>query len=325
MIARLQPATGARVNRRELIGFLGGAAGRWRVQRSSGRAGGRARIGYIGTNRQSSLGEAIYRSFLDEMNARGFIEGRNLQVEFRPIEQSATALDAAAGQLARANVNLIVTDGTEDALRAAIGASRSIPIVMVATNFDPLKKHYVESLARPGGNVTGVFLRQTDLAEKQTELLAQAVPSGRRVAVLWDAVSAEQFEAAERRAKALGLAVHSLKLERPPYDFDAAFRSLEKASPQMLLVLSSPYFPASRAKIAVLAIAHHLPTMFIFKTYVQAGGLMSYGADYVDMHRQIADYAAKILRGAKAADLPVEQPSKFEMVVNLGTAKALGI
>jgi ABC-type uncharacterized transport system substrate-binding protein len=196
---------------------------------------------------------------------------------------------------------------------------------MIATNFDPLEHGSVKSLAQPGGNITGVFLRQTELAEKQTERLAQANPGKVRMAILWDAISADQFGAAERRGKALGLNIQSQKLENPPYDFDAAFRTAASASPQMLLVLSSPNFAPYRVHIAELALRYRLPAMFIFKTYAQAGGLLSYGADYVAMHRQAATYAAKILAGAKPADLPVEQSDKFEMVVNIKTARALGI
>src|SRR5262249_62169293 len=159
-------------------------------------------------------------------------------------------------------------------------------IVMIATNFDPIEHGYVKGLPRPGGNVTGVFLRQTELAEKQTELLRQAVPDKKRLAIIWDDVSTDQFKAAERRAKALGLTVQSLRLTTPPYDFAEAFGSLAKDLPDMLLVLSSPHFTSARVKIAQLAIEYRLPSMFIFKTYAQAGGLLSYGADYVAMHRQ---------------------------------------
>ena len=144
------------------------------------------------------------------------------------------------------------------------------------------------------------------------------------LAVLWDAISLDQFGAAERRAKALGLAVQSLKLEAPPYDFDAGFRVLAQGAPQMLPVLSSPHFTPPRVQIAELAIRYRLPAMFIFKTYAEAGGLLSYGTDNVAMHRQAATYVAKILHGTKPAD-PVEQPNKYELIINLKTAKTLGI
>ncbi len=227
--------------------------------------------------------------------------------------------------MVRANVDMIAALGTEAALKAAHTASRNIPIVFVANNYDPIALGYVVSLAKPGGNVTGVFLRQIELAEKQVELLTQAFPEKTRLAVLWDSVSADQFAAAERRAKLLRLEVHSLRLENPPYNFDAAFQTISDTGAQMLLVLSGPFFGRQSRHIAELAIRHRLPAMFIFKAYAEAGGLMSYGVDPVAMYRQGAAYVAKILKGARPADLPVEQPTKFEMVVNLKTAKAMGM
>ncbi len=234
-------------------------------------------------------------------------------------------LFAATADLVRSNVELLVVSGSEIAPQAAIAASRTIPIVMLAINFDPIARGYVKSLARPGGNITGVVSLQTELAAKQVELLTQAFPERTRLAVLWDGISADQFAAAERQARSLRLDVQSLELENPPYDFDAAFRSLAEGSPQMLLVLSSPFFTPYRSQIAELAIQQRLPTMFIFKAYVQAGGLISYGVDPVAIYRQLGFYVAKILNGAKPADLPVEQAVKFELVINLKTAKAIGV
>jgi putative tryptophan/tyrosine transport system substrate-binding protein len=166
---------------------------------------------------------------------------------------------------------------------------------------------------------------QTELAAKQVELLTQAFPERTRLAVLWDGISADQFAAAERQARSLRLDVRSLKLGNPPYDFDAAFRSLAEGAPQMLLVLSSPFFTVYRSHIAELAIQQRLPTMFIFKAYVQAGGLISYGVDPPAIYRQLGFYVSKILNGAKPDDLPVEQAVKFELVINLKTAKAIGV
>ena len=164
-----------------------------------------------------------------------------------------------------------------------------------------------------------------ELAQKQVELLTQAFPDRTRLALLFDAQSADQFGAAERAAKALNLQVQSLRLENPPYDFDAAFASAASGRAQTVLVLSSPFFLPYRPRIVELANTHRLPSMFIAKHWVQAGGLMSYGADFPLMYRKAADYVARILKGAKAADLPVEQANKFELVINLKTAKAIGI
>jgi putative tryptophan/tyrosine transport system substrate-binding protein len=174
--------------------------------------------------------------------------------------------------MVRANPDVLVALGSEPVLQACMAASRSVPIIFVANNYDPIARGYVQGLAKAGGNVTGVFLRQTELAEKQVELLTQAFPDRTRLAVLFDAVSADQFVAAEHRAKLLGLQVHSRKLENPPYDFDAAIQSAVDARSNMLLVLSSPFFGRQRERIAEFSVRQRLPAMFVFKGYVEAGG-----------------------------------------------------
>ena len=238
------------MKRREFIAGLGGVAA-WSLAARSQPADRIARVGFFGADLSVDF---FYRAFIDELQIHGFKNGQNLIVDFRRIEQDLRALSADAAELVRSNVDVLVTQGTELALQAALGATRTLPIVMIAANFDPFAKGYVKSLARPDGNVTGVFLRQTELAEKQTELLWQAFPGRTRMGILWDAISADQFSAAEHRAKIFGLQVHSLKLENPPYDFGAAFGSLAAASTQMLLVQSSPHFTPVRAQIAQLAI-----------------------------------------------------------------------
>jgi putative ABC transport system substrate-binding protein len=312
------------MKRRAFITLIGGATA-WPLAARAQMADTIARVGFFGADRSGPNAAASYQAFLDEMQIHGFHDGKNVIVDFRRLEQDLPALSADVAELVRLNVNVLVTQGTEPALQAALGATRTLPIVMIATNFDPFARGYVKSLARPGSNITGLFLRQPELAEKQTELLLEAVPGSVRLGILWDSVSVAQLTAAERRAKTFGLQVHSLKLDNPPYDFDAAFRTLAKASAQMLLVLSSPHFTASRSQIAELAIAYRLPTMFIFKTYVEAGGLLSYGVDYIAINRQAATQVVKILRGTKPGDIPIEQPNRFEFVVNLKTAKAIGI
>ena len=284
-----------------------------------------ARVGIFTGGRTNQITAPGYRAFLDELRKLGFSEGRNIIYDVREADQDVAGLVASAAELARANSDVIVAGGPEAALQAAIAASSTIPIVMIAINYDPLARNYIKSLAQPGGNVSGVFLRQTELAEKQVELLTQAFPERKNVAMLWDRFSVDQFAAAERRAKTMGLQVRSLKLEKPPYDFDAALRTLAADGAQMALFLSSPFFATQSPRIAELAIQRRLPSMFIFRGYVLDGGLLSYGADIVEMFRQTATYVAKILRGAKPADLPVEQPKTFELVVNLKTAKAIGV
>jgi len=316
------------VKRRKFIRLLGGAAAAWPLAARAQQAE-KVRIGVLGPRPENagfSGGVAAgYPTMLDELRKLGFSESRNLTVEYRSIEQEPPAVFAAAAELVRSNADVLMAIGPEVGLQAAVAATSTTPIVIAAFNYDPIARGYVKSLAQPGGNITGVFLRQPELAEKQVELLTQTFPDKTRLAMLWDELSSDQFNAAENRAKSLHLQVLSTKLERPPYDFDAAFRSVIGSSPQMLLILSSPYFIAQRQRIADLAIRHRLPAMSIFKFYVEAGGLMSYGVDTVLPFRRAGHHVAKILRGAKPADLPVEQVTNFETVINLKTAKAIGI
>jgi putative tryptophan/tyrosine transport system substrate-binding protein len=313
------------MRRREFIGLVGGAAAAWPIvvcaQPSAGKI---ARIGIVGAFDNPSISPG-YPTFLDELKKSGFGEGQNLAIESVKDIRDAKRFFADAADLARSNLDVLVAIGPEISLQAAVAASRTLPIIVWAINYDPIARGFVKSLTQPGGNITGVVSLQTELAAKQVELLIQALPGRTRLAVLWDGLSADQFAAAERQARSLGLDVQSLKLENPPYNFDTAFGRLSEGSPEMLLVLSSPFFSDFRTHIAELAIQQRLPTMFIFKGYVQAGGLISYGIDPSANFRQLGFYVAKILKGAKPADLPIEQATKFELAVNLKTAKAIGV
>ena len=310
------------MRRREFITLLGATAVAW-------PAAGNAqqtkiyRIGVLGSvPRDNVVG---IQALFDELTAFEYREGENFTVEHRELVDDADRLSTIAAELVRSDADVIVVEGPEALLKAALGATKSIPIVMIAINFDPLARGYVTSLARPEGNLTGVAFRQPELAAKQLELLKEAFPQATRLAILWDRFSADQFDAAEQNARSWGLAIKTLKLENPPYDFDEAFRILAADRPHMVLVLSSPYFARQRPIVARAALQHGTPTMFIFRSYVESGGLMSYGVDMTAMRRRAAAYVAKILKGTRPGDLPIEQPTKFELVVNLKTAKALGI
>jgi putative tryptophan/tyrosine transport system substrate-binding protein len=317
------------VNKREFVTLLGGAAA-WPLAARAQQAGRTYRIGFFGGfTLGSPVPETVmglgYPVFRDELRKRGFIDGRNLVIDLHSTRQEAGRLRAEAAELARSNVDLIVAAGPEVALQAALAATRTIPIVMWANNFDPLSRGYVQTLARPGGNVTGLFTRQPELAAKQVEILKETFPDRTRLTALWDAFSADQLDGAQRAANSMQLSLRALKLENPPYDIPAVFERVAQSDPQMLLVLSSPYFGPHNREIAQHTIAARLPAMFIFKYYVEAGGLMSYGIDVKADFRRLAEYVAKILNGAAPAELPVEQPTKFELVLNLKTAKALGV
>jgi ABC-type uncharacterized transport system substrate-binding protein len=313
------------MNRREFVALMGGGVALWPLGTLAQQAGRVARVGMLSSRRANPVMTAAHQAFLDELRKLGFSEGRNVMIDDRDVNQDVTGLIASAAELVHANQDVIVISGAEVAMQAAIAASSTIPIVMLAINYDPIARGYIKNLARPGGNVTGVFLRQTELAEKQVELLTQAFPERKRIGIIWDRASIDQLTAAERQATSLGLEIRSLEMEKPPYDFDAALQTLAADGAQMVLFLSSAFFAMQSRRIAELGIQRRLPSMFVFRGYVQDGGLMSYGADPVEMYRQTATYVAKILRGAKPIDLPVEQPKTFELVVNLKTAKAIGV
>jgi putative ABC transport system substrate-binding protein len=313
------------IRRREFITLIGGAAAAWPLAARAQQPGKVFRIGFFGpaVNRPSMM-VPLYQAFLAQLRVLGFNEGQNLNVTYGAVEDPR-GLSIVAAELLQSQPDLIVVSGTEPMLQAVLAPNRGIPIVLIAVNFDPIARGYIKSLAQPGGNITGVVFQQLELAQKQVELLTQAFPGKTRLAALYDAQTADQFSAAERSVKPPNLQIQGHKLETPPYDFDAAFQRVVAGGAEMVLVQSSPFFVPHQARIGELARAHRLPTMFLYRPYVDAGGLMSYGVDFPVMYRRTADYVAKILKGAKPDDLPVEQATKFEMVVNLKTAKAIGV
>jgi putative tryptophan/tyrosine transport system substrate-binding protein len=313
------------LRRREFISLLGSAAAAWPSAVHAQQASKIARVGVLGPNLNNPVTGPGYQVFLSELRKLGFTEGQNLVVEYRRTDEGMPNAFTGANEMVAAKADVLVANGPEISLQAAAAARPAVPIVMLANNYDPFARGYVKSLAQPGGNVTGLFYRQPELAVKQLELLVEAFPERTRVAVLLDSASDDQLSAIERAVPSMRLSVRSLKLENAPYDFDAAFRAVVQGEAQMLHVLSSPLFTPQSAHIAELAIGHRLPTMFIFRHYVEAGGLMSYGLDTRPMWRRAASYVAKILRGAQPPDLPVEQAANFEFAVNLKTAKALGV
>jgi ABC-type uncharacterized transport system substrate-binding protein len=313
------------MKRREFITLLGGAAASVASPLPLFAQDNIARLGVIGPSRDSAAARFAYPILLEELRKLGFAEGRNLVVEFRRIDEGVPKAFAGANELVAAKANVLFAFGPELALQAAAAARPAIPIVILANNYDPIVRDYVKSLAQPGGNVTGIVSRQLELAAKQIALLAEAFPDRTRVAALWDAQSADQFSAAEQAAQSIQLSLRSVKFENPPYDFAAVFRGLDQDGVQSLLVLSSPMFVPYREKITALAIQYKLPAIYILRHYVEVGGLMSYGVDFNPMMRRAASFIAKILRGAHPADLPLEQVDSFEFVVNLKTAKAMGM
>jgi putative tryptophan/tyrosine transport system substrate-binding protein len=312
------------MRRREFITLLGGAVVAWPLALRAQQDGQIPRIGFLTPDPDSPLFAASYPAFLAELQKLGFTEGKRL-IEFRRADQGASKAFAAAAELIHSKADVVVTFGPEITLKAASAASQTIPIVMIAVNFDPIAGGYVSNIARPDKNITGLVSRAPELAAKQFELLVEAFPNDKPIAALWEPASAEQFDTVQRTAQSFHIELRSHKVENPPFDFDEAFRAIAQDGSRMVLVLSGPTFGMQRAHIADLAIQHRLPTMFTFKYYVEAGGLMSYGIDTLPIFRRAASFVAKILRGAKPSDLPVEQPANFEFALNLKTAKAIGV
>jgi len=197
--------------------------------------------------------------------------------------------------------------------------------VMLANDYDPLAHGYVASLAHPGSNVTGIFFQQIELTSKRLEFLTQTVPGVARVVVLWDRLSTDQFEAAREAARLLKIRLDGIECADPPYDYERVLAGIDGARGDAILQTTSPLFFQDRQRFPGVALAHRLPAMFAFRQWVDAGGLISYGASLSAMGRLAADYVDRIAKGAKPADLPVQQPTRFELVVNLNTAKALGL
>ena len=285
-----------------------------------------ARIGYLATNPATSLHPR--EAFLQGLRDLGYVEGRNLVIEYRYAEGKVEQLPALAAELVALKVDVIVASGTLAAL-AAKQATRTLPIVFSPAG-DPVGSGLVTSLARPGGNVTGLSAFAPELVGKRLELLKQAVPGVGRVAVLRQPSAVPErtekdiLKGAEGAARALGLQLQFVEA-RGPDDFDRAFSDMTRARAGALMGLGGNMFFSERRRLVDLAARNRLPGVYGLREYVDAGGLMSYGANQVDLFRSAATYVDKILKGAKPADLPVEQPTKFELVINLKAAKALGL
>jgi len=251
----------------------------------------------------------------------GYVDGENIRIEYRFAGGHANRLTPLARELVELKVDVIVT-GTEPAVRVLENATSTIPIVAVLSDHDPVASGLVDSLSRPGRNVTGVVSRQSELVGKRLELLKEALPKLSRVAVLWDSFSQRQFDELQQVARSLGIELQSIQL-RNPYDFKAAFRSAKQREAGAVVVLFSPVFYRERAQIATLALEAGLPTMNQEESWVTAGGFISYGPTIADTFGRAVYFVDRLLKGAKAADLPVEQATGFKLTVNLKTAKAL--
>jgi putative ABC transport system substrate-binding protein len=284
-------------------------------------------IGYLSSfdaARESARAEAIRLA----LRERGYIEGQNIAIEFRYSEGKLDRAAQLAAELVRLKVDVIVAAGGALVIRAAMNATKTIPIVMVGAGTDPLKAGLIESLARPGGNVTGITNLSGELGGKRLELLKEAVPKIARVAVLYDStfpdMTRDVKEILPVAARALRLTLQLWEI-RTADDFERVFTALNKQRPDGLFAGGGGLTAGNGKRIANFALKSRLPSMYTLSAAVDAGGLMYYGADTAESYRRVAYYVDRILKGAKPADLPVEQPMKFEFIINLKTAKQIGV
>jgi putative ABC transport system substrate-binding protein len=280
------------------------------------------RVGYLETGAMRARPWDAFRERLREL---GYVEGQTVAFEVRWADGQLDRLPKLAAELARLKVDAFVTAGSP-AARAAKEATTTIPIVM-ATGGDPVALGLVSTLARPGGNVTGLTTLSRELSGKRLEMLREALPRVTRMGMLWhrtsdiDVLTRRETEEAAQR---LGIALRTQGVNGPE-DFDRALGAIVADGGGAVLVATSPMFFGHRRQLAELALKHRLPTIFAFREYIEAGGLMAYGPSYTELFQRAAGYVDRILKGAKPADLPVEQPTKFELAINLKTGKALGL
>ena len=282
------------------------------------------RIGFLVPDSQSASSIRT-EAFLQGLRELGYMEGQNIVIEYRFAEGKIDRFPDLAAELARLKVDIIVAAGGNGVTRAAQQATNTIPIVMTNV-LDPVGSGFIASLARPGGNITGLTAISSDLAGKRLELVKETFPKASRIAVLLDPGDASklvELKEVQAAAHVLGIKLHSIEV-RSPTDFESAFKAGMREHTGALLVLQSAVTNTHRKPIAELATKNRLPTMWGESGLLDTGGLMSYGPNYADLFRRAATYVDKILKGAKAADLPVEQPTKFELVINLKTAKQIG-
>jgi ABC-type uncharacterized transport system substrate-binding protein len=307
------------MRRRDFIKGIAGSAAAWPLAAHAQQP--QKKVGFLATG-----GVPLYiNAFYDALHTLGWIEGKNVTYETRYAENRVDRLPELVAELIRLKVDVIVAGGTPAPL-AAKRATATVPIIMTAAA-DPLGAGLVASLSRPGGNVTGVSLMSADLVGKRLELLKEILPEVSSVAVLWNAdhpFSTFVFKETERAARTMRIEVQSLKVQSPA-DMDSALMTVMRKNASALIAVEDPLTTDYRRQIAEFAAKNKLPSIYGLRMFVDAGGLLSYGADLADLYRRAAGYVDKIFRGAKPSDLPVEQPTKFELVVNLKTAKALGI
>jgi ABC-type uncharacterized transport system substrate-binding protein len=311
------------MRRREFIKFAGGAVA-WPL----GALAQTGRPNFLRVGTASPQSHTASTSFLVPFEKRlaelGYVDGKNFALEFIRISKP-NQFGQAFRELVQRKVDVLLAFGAEASLKSAMAATHTIPIVMVAIDYDPFRTGYVHSLARPTGNVTGLFLEQIELAAKRVQILKDAFPAMTAATVFWDKISTHQWRATRESAEKFGLQVAGVELRERPYDYEKALLQSPTTHRGFLIVMTSPYFAIDRKRLVEFTVEHRIGSMFVFREYVDMGGLISYGPKRTVLARRMADFVNRIARGAKPGELPIERPRIFETVINLKTAKSLGL
>jgi putative ABC transport system substrate-binding protein len=309
------------IGRRKFLATLGGVAAAWPL---SARAQQPAKMLRVGTVAGTPKSSPQWVAFERRMGELGYQEGKNFSFDFLQAA-NADEYEILYRKLAVRALDVILATGPEIGLKSALAVTRTLPIVVIAIDYDPLARGYITSLARPSGNVTGVVFQQIELAAKRIQLIKDAFPDRPAATMFWDKLSADQWEASRSTAVRLGLQLSGIELHELPYDYEAALDQAPLDHRGILIVSTSPFLFRDRARLADFALRHRILSMFVFREWVDAGGLLCYGPSLTGLFGRLAEFVDRIARGAQPADLPIEQPTKFEMVVNLKTAKAIGV
>jgi putative ABC transport system substrate-binding protein len=308
------------IARRKLLAAFAGAAA-WPIAVRAQQAVRVLRVGFVGMQPRDA---AIYVAFRKRMAELGYREDRYFTFEYIQAP-SIDAYDTSFRELVARKPDIVIAAGNEPALRAARAAAGTLPIVFLAIDFDPVERGYVAGLARPGGNITGIFVHPLELAIKRIELVREAFPQARHLGLIWDASSRDQVEAATVAAKALSFEPRRIEVTGQPPDYATAFGQMADVPGEPIVIPSGPIFLRDRTMIGQLLLDRRIPSMGASREIVEAGAVMSYGIDLVGLFRDVADVIDQIAKGAKPAELPIVQSSRFDLAVNLKSATALGI
>ncbi len=312
---------GPSMKRREFLGVVGGAAA-WPFAARAQQSTKPLRLGMVSQNPRSAPFTVAFERRLRNL---GYLEGQSLVVEFIDTHGEVGRIAEAMKEIAARDVDIILAGGPEISLKSALAATSTRPIVMIAIDYNPLDLGYVKSLASPSDQVTGIYFQQTELVGKRLQILKELIPNLASATVFWDRFSIDQWKATEKSAAAANLKLFGVDLGDQPYDYAKSITAVPQAFRAALVVMVSPVVFRDRQRLAEFSLAQTIPAIYALREFADAGGLISYGANISALYERAADYVDRIAKGAKPAELPIEQPTKFELVVNLKTAKAFGL